>query len=83
MSDPDTSPRMSTPYLLGEISAKLGAIDAAINRTVFRIDDLEKRTERLEVDSTRSGLWSSFVEKAVWGILGAVGVLALKLAGIV
>lgn len=83
MSDDTNRPVGSVQYLLGSISAQLQAIENVLSRQTLRIDDLERRTEVLEMGVGRSGLWVSFIEKAVWGILGAAGVFAMKAMGVV
>lgn len=86
MSTPEdnagSSTRLSTPFLLGEISAKLSGIDTSVHRMGDRLGSLEARTEKLEQSAARSSTWTAVVEKGVWFAVGAVGIALLKTAGI-
>ncbi len=71
----------SIDMTLGKLLATCSQIDQKVERLVFRLDDAEQRIEKLEQFTARNGLWVTFVEKAIWGVLGAAGILALKSAG--
>lgn len=79
----DSRPTGTVQYLLGSISAQLSAIDNSLSRVSSRIESVERRTDVLEEKTSRQGLWSSFVEKAVWGVLGAAGIMGLKASGLI
>lgn len=79
----DADPVGTVPYLLGSINAKLDGLHAAIARTTERLDRLEVRTDELEATTSRASPWVAVVEKMVWGVLGAAGVMALRAAGLV
>ncbi len=73
----------SIDMTLGKLLATCTQIDGKVERLVFRLDDAEARIEKLEQFTARNGLWVTFVEKAIWGVLGAAGVIALKAAGLI
>lgn len=79
MSDERSTPQGSVQFLLGEIGADVRSIKTGMDRITFRLDNLEVRTEKLEAASSRQGMWSTFVEKAVWLVVGAVIAASLKL----
>lgn len=81
MDDMESKVSSSTQFLLGEISAKLSAINDGLIRFNVRMDSLEVRLEKLEQVVNTSRPWVAVLEKAVWGVLGAAGILGLKAAG--
>lgn len=81
--DSESSRPMNTvQWFLGSINAKLDAIDNSLSRMTFRLDELEKRTEKLELGMNKGDVWTGLVEKGVFAVLGAVGVMAMKALGL-
>lgn len=75
------------PTEFGRVVGHLEALRAEIKelkeRVIWRLDNLEGRVETLEKSDNSQGLYIKIVEKALWGILGATGVLSLRTLGVV
>ncbi len=73
------------PIEFGRVIGHLEALHMEIKelkeRTVWRLDNVENRVEALEkyrAAAETPRLADKLAEKLVWGVLGAVGVVALK-----
>lgn len=75
------------PIEFGRVIGHLEAIQRELKdlkeRTVWRLDNLEGRVEKLEKADLGQSVYIKIVEKGMWGVLGAVGYLGLKALGVV
>lgn len=56
-------------------------LDNLSTRFVFRLDDLEQRVEKLEVNTASRGWSHQVIEKGVWAAAGAVAIALMKVVG--
>lgn len=78
-----------SPVEFGRVLGHLEGIRSELadlkTRTVWRLDNIEGRVEALESYRSadeRPRLADKLADKVIWGVLGAVGVGALKLLGV-
>ena len=69
--------------VVGHLEALRSEIKELKERVIWRLDNLEARVESLEKSDNFQGLYIKIVEKGMWGVLGAAGVLLLRAIGVV
>lgn len=74
--------RANTDYLLGQILERTASIDEKVTRLILRSDDIERRVEALEKAEASGMFQDKLVRAGIVAILAAVGLMALKLMGI-
>lgn len=77
-----------SPVEFGRVLGHLEGIRSELtdlkSRTVWRLDDIEARVEHLErykVVDEKPRLADKLADKLVWGVLGALGAVLIKIFG--
>lgn len=82
-----TTPEQVSIFEFGRMTGLLESLSREVKqfneRIIFRTDNLESRVEVLEKLTAKGNVWIEIGERAMWGVLGVVCMLAMRGMGVV